>query len=142
MSSFSNVDPDEEWYYLDDASNEQKGPFKFEDFKNYFRLKKFTGLSYVWNPNFHENWIELNTDGALLKRLKEAPRLTKMTPAPIRRTRMGKVSVSVRTAGAPPHTQSFCLKRVQSSAKHLPLTQGRRRSGVFLILCNKVLILM
>ena len=49
-----------------------------------------------------------------------------MAPAPIRRTRMGKVSVSVRTpAGAPPHTQSFCLKRVQSSAGNVSSFDAR-----------------
>ena len=103
MASFSDVHPDEEWYYLNDQNNEQEGPFPFEEFKNSYRLKKFSGLSYVWNPNFHESWIELNTDKELLNRLKKAPRLTAM--AAIRKTRMGKVSVSVSTpAGAPPRT--------------------------------------
>ena len=114
MASFSDVHPDEEWYYLNDKNNEQEGPFPFEEFKNFYRLKKFTGLSYVWNPNFHESWIELSTDKELLSRLKAAPRLT--VAAAVRRTRMGKISVGVNTpAGAPPHSQSFSLKRMNSS---------------------------
>ena len=126
MSSFSNVDPDEEWYYLNDQTNEQQGPYPFGEFKNFYRLKKFTGLSYVWNPNFHENWIELNTDDKLLKRLKEAPRLTTMGPAAVRKTRMGKVSISVSTpAGAPPHSQSFSLNRVKSSSSNISSFDSR-----------------
>lgn len=126
MSSFSNVDPDEEWYYLNDQTNEQQGPYPFGEFKNFYRLKKFTSFSYVWNPNFHENWIELNTDDKLLKRLKEAPRLTTMGPAAVRKTRMGKVSISVSTpAGAPPHSQSFSLNRVKSSSSNISSFDSR-----------------
>ena len=40
MSSFSNVDPDEEWYYLSDQTNEQQGPYPFGEFKNFYRLKR------------------------------------------------------------------------------------------------------
>ena len=52
MSSFSNVDPDEEWYYLDDASNEQEGPFKFDDFKRLLPTEKVYWPKLCMEPEF------------------------------------------------------------------------------------------